>query len=51
VWRNVKHDKIARRGVTSKDDPKAKARHVDCRNCPNLVHGFFANRHPCYITA
>jgi transposase len=53
VWKNVKHDKIARRGVTSKDDLKAKAIGALRRlqKLPHLVRGFFADPHLRYITA
>ncbi len=52
VWKNVKHDKIARRGVTSKDDLKAKAIGALRRlqKLPHLVRGFFADPHLRYIT-
>ena len=53
VWKNVKHDRIARTGVTSKQDLKAKAvgalRRLQKR--PGLVRAFFADPHLRYITA
>ena len=53
VWKNVKHDRIARRSVTSKDDLKAKAIGALRRlqKLPHLVRGFFADPHLRYITA
>jgi transposase len=53
VWKNVKHDRIAKTGVTSKQDLKAKAigalRRLQKR--PGLVRAFFADPHLRYITA
>ena len=53
VWRNVKHDRIGKTGVTSKDDLKSKAigalRRLQKR--PRLVRAFFADPHLRYITA
>jgi len=53
VWKNVKHDRIGKTGVTSKDDLKAKAvgalRRLQKR--PRLVRAFFADPHLRYITA
>jgi transposase len=53
VWKNVKNDRIARAGVTSKDDLKAKAAGALRRlqKLPALVRGFFADPHLRYITA
>ncbi len=53
VWKNVKHDRIARAGITSKDDLKAKAIGALRRlqKLPGLVRGFFADPHLRYITA
>lgn len=53
VWKNVKNDRIARAGVTSKDDLKAKAIGALRRlqKMPGLVRGFFADPHLHYITA
>ena len=53
VWKNVKHDRIGKTGVTSKDDLKSKAigalRRLQKR--PRLVRAFFAGPHLRYITA
>ena len=53
VWKNVKHDRIGKAGVTSKADLKSKAigalRRLQKR--PGLVRGFFADPHLRYITA
>jgi transposase len=53
VWKNVKHDRIGKTGVTSKDDLKSKAigalRRLQKR--PRLVRAFFADPHLRYITA
>jgi transposase len=53
VWKNVKHDRIGKTGVTSKADLKAKAigalRRLQKR--PGLVRAFFADPHLRYITA
>lgn len=53
VWKNVKHDRIGKTGVTSKQDLKAKAigalRRLQKR--PRLVRAFFADPHLRYITA
>jgi transposase len=53
VWKNVKHDRIAKTGVTSKHDLKAKAigalRRLQKR--PGLVRAFFADPHLRHITA
>jgi transposase len=53
VWKNVKHDRIGKTGVTSKDDLKSKAvgslRRLQKR--PGLVRAFFADPHLRYITA
>jgi hypothetical protein len=38
VWKNVKHDRIAKMGVTSKDDLKAKATNA-LRRLQKLPHG------------
>lgn len=52
VWKNVKHDRIGKTGVTSRGDLKAKAigalRRLQKR--PGLVRGFFADPHLRYIT-
>ena len=53
VWKNVKHDRIGKTGVTSKQDLKAKAigalRRLQKR--PRLVRAFFADPHLRYFTA
>jgi hypothetical protein len=53
VWKNVKHDRIGKTGVTSKQDLKSKAigalRRLQKR--PGLVRAFFADPHLRYITA
>jgi transposase len=53
AWKNVKNDRIARAGVTSKDDLKAKAVGALRRlqKLPGLVRSFFADPHLRYITA
>jgi hypothetical protein len=47
VWKNVKHDRIGKTGVTSKQDLKSKAigalRRLQKR--PGLVRAFFADPH------
>jgi len=53
VWKNVKHDRIGKTGVTSKEDLKSKAvgalRRLQKR--PRLVRAFFADPHLRHITA
>jgi transposase len=53
VWKNVKHDRVGKTTVTSKDDLKATVISALRRlqKLPALVRGFFAD--PClrYITA
>lgn len=53
VWKNVKHDRIGKKGVTSKQDLKSKAvgalRRLQKR--PGLVRAFFADPHLRYIAA
>jgi transposase len=53
VWKNVKHDRIGKTGVTRKDDLKSKAigalRRLQKR--PRLVRAFFADPRLRYITA
>jgi transposase len=53
VWKNVKNDRIARSGVTSKADLKARAVGALRRlqKLPGLVRAFFADPHLHYITA
>jgi transposase len=53
VWKNVKHDRIGRAGVTSPDDLKAKALAALHRlqKLPHLVRSFFRDPNLRYITA
>lgn len=53
VWKNVKHDRIGKTGVTSKYDLKTKAVGALRRlqKLPALVRAFFADPHLRYITA
>jgi transposase len=53
VWKNVKHDRIARSGVRNAEDLKSKAISALRRlqKLPGLVRGFFADPHLAYITA
>jgi hypothetical protein len=53
VWKNVRNDRIAKAGVTSKDGLQAKATGALRRlqKLPGLVRGFFADPHLRYITA
>lgn len=53
VWKNVKHDRIGKTGVTSKDDLKTKATSALRRlqKLPHLVEGFFRDPNLAYITA
>jgi transposase len=53
VWKNIKHDRIGKIGVTSKEDLKAKATNALRRlqKLPNLVRGFFADPNLAYIRA
>jgi transposase len=53
VWKNVKHDRIAKTGVTSKDDLKTKATTALRRlqKLPHLVRAFFQDPNLAYITA
>lgn len=52
VWKNVKHDRIGKTGVTSKTDLKTKAIGALRRlqKLPALVRAFFADPHLRYIT-
>lgn len=51
VWKNVKHDKIGRSGIWSKDDLKAVAvgalRHL--QKAPGTVRGFFSDPKLAYV--
>jgi transposase len=53
VWKNVKHDRVGRAGITSATDLKAKATNALRRlqRLPQLVRAFFADPHLRYITA
>lgn len=53
VWKNIKHDRIGKTGVTSKDDLKSKATGALRRlqKLPALVRGFFRDPNLAYITA
>lgn len=53
VWKNAKHDRIGKVGVTSKDDLKAKAIGVLRRlqKMPGLVRAFFADPNLRYVAA
>lgn len=53
VWKNVKHDRIGKMGVTSKDDLKSKAIGAPPRprELPHLVEGFFRDPNLAHITA
>lgn len=52
VWKNVKHDRIGRSGVTSAEDLKSKAIGALRRlqKLPALIRGFFADPDLAYIT-
>jgi transposase len=53
VWKNVKHDRIGKIGVTTKDDLKTKATNALRRlqKLPALVRSFFHDPNLSYITA
>jgi transposase len=53
VWKNVKHDRIARAGISSAEDLKTKAIGALRRlqKMPHLVRAFFADPHLAYINA
>ena len=53
VWKNIKHDRIGRAGVSGPDDLKAKALAALYRlqRLPHLVQGFFRDPNLRYITA
>jgi transposase len=53
VWKNIKHDRIGRAGVSGPDDLKAKALAALHRlqRLPRLVQGFFQDPSLRYITA
>ncbi len=52
VWKNVKHDRIGRAGITSVTDLKTKATNALRRlqRLPHLVRAFFADPNLRYIT-
>jgi transposase len=52
VWKNVKHDRIGKTGVTSQDDLKSKVISALRRlqKLPALVRGFFKDPHLSYVT-
>lgn len=52
VWKNVKHDRIGKTGVTSQEDLKSKAIGALRRlqKLPHLVRGFFGDPRLSYIT-
>ena len=53
VWKNTKHDRVGRAGVTSPGDLKAKALAALHRlqRLPHLIQGFFRDPNLRYITA
>jgi transposase len=53
VWKNIKHDRIGRAGVSGPDDLKARALAALHRlqRLPDLVQGFFRDPSLRYITA
>ena len=53
VWKNIKHDRIGKIGVTSKDDLKTKATSALRRlqKLPHLVRSFFHDPNLAYISA
>jgi transposase len=53
VWKNVKHDRIGKMSVASKDDLKAKTTNALRRlqKLPHLIEGFFRDPNLAYITA
>ncbi len=53
MWKSVKHDRIGKTGVTSKDDLKNKATNALRRlqRLPHLVQGFFRDPNLAYIAA
>ncbi|HUO37357.1 MAG TPA: transposase [Mycobacterium sp.] len=53
VWKNIKHDRIGKIGVTNKDDLKTKTTHALRRlqKLPALVRGFFHDPNLAYISA
>lgn len=53
VWKNVKHDRIGRQGVTSAQELKTKALAALQRlqKLPHIIRGFFGDPDLAYITA
>ena len=52
VWKNVKHDRVGKAGITSHDDLRHKAVAALQRlaDTPNLVRAFFGDPDLAYIT-
>jgi hypothetical protein len=53
VWKNIKHDRVGRAGVSGPEDLKAKALAALHRlhRLPQLVRSFFQDPNLRYITA
>jgi transposase len=53
VWKDVKHDRVGRRGIDSLEDLKGKALAALHRlqKLPHLIRGFFRDPNLRYITA
>lgn len=53
VWKNVKHDRIGKSGVTSASDLYEKATRAleRLQKMPEIIRGFFRNPHLAYIDA
>ena len=53
VWKNIKHDRVGRAGVSGPEDLKAKALAALHRlqKLPQLIQGFFRDPSLRYITA
>jgi hypothetical protein len=53
VWKNIKHDRVGRAGVSGPEDLKAKALAALHRlqKLPELVRGFFRDPNLRHITA
>lgn len=53
VWKNVKHDRVGRRGVTGPDQFRALcvAALRRLQRMPHIVRGFFADPNLAYIHA
>ncbi len=52
VWKNVKHDRVGRAGITSAEDLKTKATNALRRlqQLPHIIRAFFADPNLRYIT-